>query len=70
MLNFKIEILEDNTVEIFSLDTPNPEGAPFIRQPFNPETTEQFKNKEEAQTWADAFIIQFTAPPAEEATSE
>jgi hypothetical protein len=70
MSNLKVEILEDNTVEIFNLDTPNPEGAPFIRQPFNPGTNEAFKDKEEAQTWADAFIIQFTTPPVEETPSE
>jgi len=70
MSNLKVEILEDNTVEIFSLDTPNPEGAPFIRQPFNPGTNEPFKDKEEAQTWADAFIIQFNTPPVEETPSE
>jgi hypothetical protein len=68
MSKFKIDILDNNTIEIFDTENPTSTGAPFIRQDVHPDGR-AWVNSEEAQAWAYEFIAQFTAP-VEETPSE
>jgi hypothetical protein len=69
MSKFKIDILDNNTIEIFDIENPTKTGAPFIRQDVHPDGR-AWTDSEEAIAWADAFIIQFTTPPVEETPNE
>lgn len=69
MSKFKIDILDNNTIEIFDTENPTETGAPFIRQDVHPDGRAWF-DSEEAQAWADEFIAQMTAPIVEEIAEE
>ena len=50
-------ILEDNTIEMWVPGQPQTE-PPVLRQPYNPETGEAFKSKEDAETWIANYIAE------------
>ena len=50
-MTHRIEILENNTVEIYLGDT----DKPFLRQPVWP-NQEPWANAEEARSWAEMFV--------------
>lgn len=61
MSKYKVEILDNNTVEVFDLENPNENGAPFLRQDIHPDGREWI-DKAEAQTWTDEFIAELEKP--------
>lgn len=66
MSNYKVNILDNNTVEVFDLDNPNEIGAPFFLQDVHPDGR-PWASKEEAQAWIDNMLIEW-AKPVEEVT--
>jgi len=63
--NYKYNVDENNTIEIWNNDVPNENDAPFIRQPVAPEGR-PWNDAEEATTWAEAFIDGLLNPPPSE----
>jgi hypothetical protein len=59
--NYKVEVLDNNTVEVFDLDNPNENNAPFLRQDVHPDGR-AWENKEEAQTWIDKLLVDWERP--------
>ena len=39
------------------------DGLPSIEQPFNPLSHEDWSSEEEAQSWADAWIVEYNNKP-------
>lgn len=57
MNKYKIDILDDNTIEAFDISNPSEVGPPFLRQPFNPEKGRPWESKEEAQAWIEKEML-------------
>ena len=57
MITHTYKILEDNTVEMWVPGQPQTE-PPVLRQPYNPDTGETFKSKEDAETWINNYIAE------------
>ena len=66
MKNYKVEVLDNNTVEVFNLDNLNENNAPFLRQDVHPDGR-AWADKAEAQAWIDNLLIEW-AKPVEEPT--
>ena len=64
-MNYKIDILDNNTIEVFDLDNPTETGAPFLRQDVHPDGR-AWESKEEAQTWIDNLFIEWSKPAEKE----
>lgn len=64
-MSIRIEILENNTVELFN-DT---QEAPFIRQPSYPNGA-AFLDAADARSWAEAYVESIVDPNAPFAPSE
>lgn len=60
---YRAVITSDNVVTIFNDTYPNEDGSPFIHQPFDPATGDDWSNKASAQAWADDFIAERTSEP-------
>jgi hypothetical protein len=58
-MSIRIEILENNTVELFN-DT---QEAPFIRQPHWPNGA-AWSDADEARSWAEAYVEAVEVPEA------
>jgi hypothetical protein len=67
-VNYKVEIKDNNTIEVFDLDNPNENNAPFLRQDVHPDGR-AWESREEAQSWIDSILIEW-AKPAEEPAEE
>lgn len=57
-MNYKIDVLDNNTVEVFDLDNPTETGAPFLRQDIHPDGR-AWVDKAEAQIWVDNLIAEW-----------
>lgn len=57
-MNYKIDILDNNIVEVFDLDNPTESGAPFLRQDLHPDGR-AWIDKEEAQNWINDVIVEW-----------
>lgn len=64
-MSIRIEILENNTVEIFN----DAQEAPFIRQPQWPNGT-AWASAEEARGWAEMYVESIEVPEAPFAPNE
>jgi hypothetical protein len=62
--NYKVNILDNNTVEVFNLDNPNENGAPFLSQDVHPDGR-AWESKEETQAWIDNMLIEWAKPEQE-----
>ena len=60
---YRYEIDSQNTVRIWDDANPTATGAPFFLQDVHPDGR-AWADREEAQAWVDAFIIELTNPPA------
>jgi hypothetical protein len=66
-MRYRYEIDENNAVRIWDDENPNENGAPFLYQPEFPDGT-QWGNRENAEEWANTFIVDLLAPEPEETT--
>ena len=60
---YRYEIDSQNAVRIWDDANPTATGAPFFLQDVHPDGR-AWADREEAQAWVDAFIIELTTPPA------
>lgn len=58
-MSIRIEILENNTVELFT----ETQEAPFIRQPHYPNGAD-FADAADARAWAEAYVEAIEVPEA------
>lgn len=62
MSNYKLEVTEENVVELYNLDNPNENGAPFLRQDLHP-SGRAWTSREDAMAWGQAWIDGTLVPP-------
>ena len=60
-MKYHVEILDNNTVEVFDLENPNADGSPFLRQDVHPDGRD-WNDRAEAQAWIDALIQVWSQP--------
>ena len=57
-MNYKVEIKDNNTIEVFDLDNPNEKNAPFLRQDIHPDGR-AWESRAEAQAWIDNMFVEW-----------
>ena len=61
-MDYRYEIDSQNVVRVWDDANPTVTGAPFFLQDVHPDGR-AWADREEAQAWVDAFIIELNTPP-------
>jgi hypothetical protein len=67
---YRYEIDDQNVIRAWDNEIPNEKDAPFLLQPYNPETGNAWIDKAEAEAWILAEIEVWSQPPLEELIEE